>query len=195
MSTQRTFRSDVFNHIFANQFGYPPIRDGKQLFQPTDKVTYQKLNHLQLMGYIPYVVEVLENPTKYPNPNWKMIVRLKGTAKETSCSSLRTIYKRIGLIDYNGRTMVKGKNYDRVLDTKWDWFHNYGTSVFISGEKYTIRELLWLDNQHKHLCMMDETEHFSLIFPDVWDYYHQTEDELSKVLNKKVNGVGRNFNL
>lgn len=170
MSTKTQFRSDVFNQIFNNQFGYEPIMvEGisKSYYNPTKKVvkllkdedaTYKNLGKLQIMGYIPYVVELLENPTKYPKPSFREILRMRGV-KVTSCSSIRTIFKRMGLIDYVGGKMVKGKNYDKILTTNWDWFYVCGTKVFIKGNEYSVGELRWFNNQIGELSMMDEIDY------------------------------------
>lgn len=184
MSSHTQFRSDLFNQIFSNQFGYEPIRKGKNLLRKEDG-NYENLNILQIMGYIPYVVEVLENPTKYPKPSFRDVLRLKGT-KVTSCSSLRTIYKRIGLIDRVGNKMVKGKNYDRVLTTKWDWFHREGTLVLISGERYPIRTILWVDKQYQQRCTFDEIEYNSIVSDDVWEMLEDSEKSMREVYDKKV---------
>lgn len=122
MSTKTHFGSDLFNQIFENQFGYQPLRkDGKLLKDSdvsTDELYDTNLSKLQIMGYIPYVVDVLEN---HPKPSFREVLRRKGT-QITSCSHLRMLYKHIGFIDFVKGKMVKGKNYQRLLTTKWDWF-------------------------------------------------------------------------
>ena len=194
MSSHTKVNSDLFNQIFSNQFGYEPIRKKgyvqigyskggtKVKLLKDEDVTYSNLNKLQIMGYIPYVVEVLEN---HPKPSFREVLRRRGT-KVTSCSSLRTIYKRIGFIDYVGGKMVKGKNYDRFLTTKWDWFEVYGTKVLVSGERYSVREILWVNEQLRFQSDMDGSEYHSIVSDDVYQMIEDCENSMVEVYNKKV---------
>jgi len=60
--------------------------------------------------------------------NKKMIIRvydalLKNIAINGYYSTIRTILKDIGVIEYKGRTLVKGPNWDRFYsDEDWSWF-------------------------------------------------------------------------
>ena len=125
--------NEVFNNVFELQFGYKPLtqNNGKLLKEGDESIN--NLKNLQLMGYIPYIVNEFENN---PNPSFVNAVRVKGTAKETSCGSLRTLYKRIGFIDSKNGKMIKGKNYDKFLTTKWDWFFHKGTKVTSTENEY-----------------------------------------------------------
>ena len=110
----QNFGDEMFNNIFELQFGYKPLtkksNGGLLKFKDVSNESFKKL---QLMGYIPYIVDEFENN---PNPSFVNAVRVKGTAKETSCGSLRTIYKRIGFIDSKNGKMIKGKNYDKYFN-------------------------------------------------------------------------------
>jgi hypothetical protein len=141
-STQK-IGNELFNNIFELQFGYKPLtkKSNGGLLKFKD-VSDESFKTLQLMGYIPYIVNEFENN---PNPSFVNAVRVKGTAKETSCGSLRTIYKRIGFIDSKNGKMIKGKNYDKFLTTKWDWFETFGTKVLVKGNTYKVSELSWID--------------------------------------------------
>ena len=131
----------VFNQIFKNQFGYLPLRNGNGLLRDED-VTEENLSKLQLMGYVPYVVECLD---KLKNPSFRDVVRLKGTALPTSCGTLGSVYNQIGFIGKDGKTMIKGKNFDKFLTTKWDWFEVYGYMGFVKGETYPLQKLQQLN--------------------------------------------------
>jgi hypothetical protein len=125
--------NEVFNNVFELQFGYKPLTQNNGKLLKEGDATIANLKNLQLIGYIPYIVNEFENN---PNPSFVNAVRVKGTAKETSCGSLRTLYKRIGFIDSVNGKMVKGKNYDRFLTTKWDWFFHKGTKVTSTENEY-----------------------------------------------------------
>ena len=127
----------LFNQIFKNQFGYLPLRKGNGLLRDED-VTSENLSKLQLMGYVPYVVECLD---KLKNPSFRDVVKLKGTALPTSCGTLGSIYNQIGFIGKDGKTMIKGKNFDKFLTTKWDWFVVNGSLGLIKGETYPLQKL------------------------------------------------------
>ena len=127
----------LFNQIFKNQFGYLPLRKGNGLLRDED-VTSENLSKLQLMGYVPYVVECLD---KLKNPSFRDVVKLKGTALPTSCGTLGSIYNQIGFIGKDGKTMIKGKNFDKFLTTKWDWFEVYGYLGLVKGETYPLQKL------------------------------------------------------
>jgi hypothetical protein len=48
---------------------------------------------------------------------------LKNIAINGYYSTIRTILKDIGVIEYKGRTLVKGPNWDRFYsDEDWSWF-------------------------------------------------------------------------
>ena len=145
MVTNNQKINEVFNNIFELQFGYKPLtqNNGKLLKEGDESII--NLKKLQLVGYVPYIVNEFENN---PKPSFVNAVRVKGTAKETSCGSLRTLYKRIGFIDSVNGKMVKGKNYDKFLTTKWDWFFHYGTKVLIVGQEYPKDYITALTNNH-----------------------------------------------
>jgi len=136
----------VFNKVFKNQFGYLPLNNKYGNLKDED-CNLENFCKLQLMGYIPYVIECLNTLKK---PNFRDVVKLKGTALPTSCGTLGSIYRQIGFIEYVGKTMVKGKNYDKFLTTNWDWFKVYGTKVLVKGNKYKLSELSWIDYRNKY---------------------------------------------
>jgi len=136
----------LFNQIFKNQFGYLPLRKNGKLLKE-ENCSIDNLSRLQLIGYIPYVVECLNTLKK---PSFRDVVRLKGSALPTSCGTLGSIYRQIGFIEYVGKTMVKGKNYDKFLTTNWDWFKVYGTKVLVKGNKYKLSELSWIDYRFRY---------------------------------------------
>ena len=120
------YGDEIFNKVFKNQFGYEPIHQNGKLIKEED-MSLENYKKLQLMGYIPYVILVLE---KHPKPSFREVIRLRGTAKPTSCTLLGSLYNKIGFIKSEGKRMVKGDNYDRFLNTKWDWFEIDGNKVY-----------------------------------------------------------------
>ena len=159
---------ELFKNIFEIQFGYEPLtQNNGKLLKDNDSENVENLKKLQLMGYIPYIVNEFENN---PTPSFVNAVRVKGTAKPTSCGSLRTLYKRIGFIDSKNGKMIKGKNYDKFLTTKWDWFYHNGTKVTSTENEY-------------YRLQREGRRNYSLQnqIPIGWG----TSDELLEFLNKK----------
>ena len=173
-STQK-IGNELFNNIFELQFGYKPLtkKSNGGLLKFKD-VSDESFKTLQLMGYIPYIVNEFENN---PNPSFVNAVRVKGTAKETSCGSLRTIYKRIGFIDSKNGKMNKGKNYDRFLTTKWDWFQTSGTKVLVKGNTYSVLELRYYDNHNRY------NDDYESVVPQ---HIYNKIDKMNDTINKMV---------
>jgi len=171
----QNFGDEMFNNIFELQFGYKPLtkKSNGGLLKFKDVKT-TNLKKLQLMGYIPYIVDEFENN---PKPSFVNAVRVKGTAKETSCGSLRTLYKRIGFIDSKNGKMIKGKNYDRFLTTKWDWFHTSGTKVLVKGNTYSVNQLKGYDNSNR---LSDDYES---VIPQ---HIYNRINEMNNTINKMV---------
>ena len=179
-STQK-IGNELFNNIFELQFGYKPLtkKSNGGLLKFKD-VSDESFKTLQLMGYIPYIVNEFENN---PNPSFVNAVRVKGTAKETSCGSLRTIYKRIGFIDSKNGKMIKGKNYDKFLTTKWDWFYHNGTKVTPNENEYYR-----LQREGRRNYLLNNNRFINLntnSSKDVLIDYLNKESEISDYLNKK----------
>lgn len=77
-----------------------------------------KLNKFGLLSLYPHLINVMENN---PKPKFTDVLRLAGK-KVTSFGNTRTTLKRLGVIDYNGSTLIKGSNWNRFVNDKWDWF-------------------------------------------------------------------------
>jgi len=181
----QNFGDEMFNNIFELQFGYKPLTK-KSIGFPNPKkftnggllktkdVSDESFKTLQLMGYIPYIVNEFENN---PNPSFVNAVRVKGTAKETSCGSLRTLYKRIGFIDSKNGKMIKGKNYDRFLTTKWDWFQTAGSKVLVKGNTYSVLELKYYDHSNRF------SDDYESVIPQ---HIYNKIDKMNNTINKMV---------
>jgi hypothetical protein len=78
-----------------------------------------KLNKFSLLSLYPYLINVMENN---PKPKFTDVLRLAGK-KVTSFGNTRNNLKKLGVIDYNGSTMIKGINWNKFVNDKWDWFN------------------------------------------------------------------------
>lgn len=83
-----------------------------------EKTYKDKLNKFGLLELYPHLIDVIENN---PKPKFTDVLRLAGK-KVTSFGNTRTTLKRLGVIDYNGSTLIKGSNWNRFVNDKWDWF-------------------------------------------------------------------------
>lgn len=98
-----------------------------------EKVGYDSANK-KMMARIAYALHdvVYFNMKK---PNWSNVVRymfelegnekgLKKIAINGYYGTIRAILKDIDVIRYKGKTLKRGKNWDRFFDadTPWDWF-------------------------------------------------------------------------
>ena len=114
--------------IFENKVGKPysaelvveePNWRELPLFGSDIEKTYKdKLNKFGLLSLYPHLINVMENN---PKPKFTDVLRLAGK-KVTSFGNTRTTLKRLGVIDYNGSTMIKGNNWNKFVNDKWDWF-------------------------------------------------------------------------
>lgn len=117
------FRNKVGNP-YSNQFVVKEIdmKDYGWHNDPklaADEAEYSdKLNKWGLLHLYNALINVMENN---PNPKFTDVLRYTGN-KTTSFGSARTTLKKLGVINYNGKTMVKGMNWDRFVNGKWDWF-------------------------------------------------------------------------
>lgn len=114
--------------LFENKVGKPysaelvveePNWRELPLFGSDIEKTYKdKLNKFGLLSLYPHLINVMENN---PKPKFTDVLRLAGK-KVTSFGNTRTTLKRLGVIDYNGSTMIKGNNWNKFVNDKWDWF-------------------------------------------------------------------------
>lgn len=96
--------------------GLPQLYTNK--FKKESKEYNDKLSKWGLLHLYPALLKVMETN---PKPNFRDVLRETGN-KVTSFSTARTILRRLGVIQYNGKVMVKGTNWDRFVNGKWDWF-------------------------------------------------------------------------
>ena len=169
-------QTEMFNKVFKVQFGYYPIRDKEGNLLKEEDVTYENLGKLQLMGYIPFVIECLN---KLKKPNFRDVVKLKGTALPTSCGTLGCIYRKIGFTKYEGKTMCKGDNYTKFLTTKWDWFKVNGSDVFVKGETYPLYKMKWVDYRNRY-----QNDWKSIVPTETKKELKELTNKISKLQNK-----------
>ena len=115
----KLFTNKVGNPYSTTQIVEEPNWRKLTLFGSDVRKTYKdKLNKFSLLTLYPYLINVMENNLK---PKFTDVLRLAGK-KVTSFGNTRTTLKRLGVIDYNGSTMIKGSNWNRFVNDKWDWF-------------------------------------------------------------------------
>lgn len=134
MNTQKVqlFREKVgnpySNYQVVKEVDYSLRFQNYKLFLKEQKEYSDKLSKWGLLHLYPALIKVMETN---PKPNFRDILRETGN-KVTSFGNSRTKLRRLGVIEYNGRVMVKGKNWDRFINDKWDWFdlsHNHNVVI------------------------------------------------------------------
>lgn len=111
-----------------------------------EKIGYDWANKKMILRVYEALKFTMENYTDLKK-NWVNVVRtmfvmesneagLKNIALNGYYGTIRTILKDINVIRYEGRTLVKGSNWDRFYsDEDWSWFitntncGGYGTIV------------------------------------------------------------------
>jgi hypothetical protein len=101
-----------------------PVQFDYDLFD--SKIGYDSVNKKYLIRVYDYLVDSMNNK---PAPTWSGIMRRMLGDNPNNCnpssyySSVRRCLKEIDVIRYEGRELVKGRNWDRFFsDENWDWF-------------------------------------------------------------------------
>jgi hypothetical protein len=117
----------------------------KELFE--SKVGYDWKNKMMLCRVTPYLVEMMENDFHSNKRSWVNIIRLMFLSEGKDMSklevsvngyynSIKRALKEIDVIRYEGRDLVKGRNWNRFVSNEdWSWFvintDSFGTSIIV----------------------------------------------------------------
>ena len=117
----------------------------KELFE--SKVGYDWKNKMMLCRVTPYLIDMMENDFHNNRRSWVNIIRLMFLSEGKDMSrldvsingyynSIKRALKQIDVIRYDGRDLVKGRNWNRFVSNEdWSWFtidtDSNGTSIVV----------------------------------------------------------------
>jgi hypothetical protein len=117
----------------------------KELFE--SKVGYDWKIKMMLCRVAPSLFHIVENSPYDSNKSWANVVRLMFLTEGKNLNelnvsingyynSIKRALKEIDVIRYEGKTLVKGSNWDRMYsDEDWSWFKlntdSFGHSIVI----------------------------------------------------------------